>query len=144
MAKYLVPLLAPLTSNEYSVKNYFIFAEQTGKQNTNLFMASLDVGFLFTNIPLEETSNICCEDLFTDCDAITRLNKNDVYKLLPSCCLLPLVNLILLQMLFFVIMKISDLITVHWNSNLSIIEDMLMMCLLCLIHLNMCSYCRII
>ena len=82
LAKFVIPHLAPLTSNKYSVKNSFVFAEEIGKQNTNLFMASLDVESLFTNIPSEETVKICCDDLYKDCDVIDKLSKDDFRKLL--------------------------------------------------------------
>ena len=59
VAKFLVPVLKPLTSNEYTVKDLFAFAEETVKQDSRFFMGNLDVDFLFTNIPLEETIDIC-------------------------------------------------------------------------------------
>ena len=57
LATYLNPILSPLTSNEFTVKNYFNFAEEVVNYDHNLYMASLDVESLFTNIPLEETIN---------------------------------------------------------------------------------------
>ena len=67
-AKLLVPLLNPLTQNEYTVKNSIEFAKEvsTFKFSEPLFLASFDVKSLFTNIPLEETIDIClneCERL---------------------------------------------------------------------------------
>ena len=55
LAKYLLPFLTPLTQNEYTVTDSFHFAEEICKQDPNLYMASLDVDSLFTNIPLDET-----------------------------------------------------------------------------------------
>ena len=54
LAKFLVPILKFLTRNEYTVKNSFAFAEGTVEQDSEFFMGSLDVDYLFTNIPLEE------------------------------------------------------------------------------------------
>ena len=54
IAKFLVPMLKDLTSNEYSVKDSFDFAKEI-QQNSDCFMASLDITSLFTNIPLDET-----------------------------------------------------------------------------------------
>ena len=47
-------MLKDLTSNEYSVKDSFDFAKEI-QQNSDCFMASLDITSLFTNIPLDET-----------------------------------------------------------------------------------------
>ena len=41
------------------VKDSFAFAEEIVQQDSKLFMGSLDVESLFTNIPPEETINIC-------------------------------------------------------------------------------------
>ena len=57
-AKFLVPFLKSWTSNEYTVKDSFAFAEETVKQDSEFFMGSLDVDSLFTNIPFEETIEI--------------------------------------------------------------------------------------
>ena len=62
-AKFFVPLLRHLTSNEFTLKDSFEFAKIICKQDAGLFMASLDVDSLFTNVPLEETINICVNEL---------------------------------------------------------------------------------
>ncbi len=63
LAKFFIPVLAPLTSNESTVKNSSTFTKDI--QNVSLqhpsYMASFDVKSLFTNIPLIETINICVE-----------------------------------------------------------------------------------
>ena len=64
IAKFLVPILKHLTSKEYSVKDSFDFAKEILQQNSDCFMASLDITSLFTNIPLDETINICSNELF--------------------------------------------------------------------------------
>ena len=51
--------LAPLTVNDFTVKNTFQFAEEIRQQDSQLYMASLDINSLFTNIPLEKTISIC-------------------------------------------------------------------------------------
>ena len=58
LAKFLVPKLSSVTFNEFTVKDSFAFAEEIVHQDSKLFMGSLDVDSLFTNIPLEETINI--------------------------------------------------------------------------------------
>ena len=41
------------------------------------FMGSLDVDSLFTNIPLEETINICTNLLYNNEDVIEGINKSE-------------------------------------------------------------------
>ena len=63
LAKFLIPILELLTQNEFSVKDFFRFAKEITKYDSSIFMASLDVESLFTNIPLKETINNCFSDL---------------------------------------------------------------------------------
>ena len=66
ICKFLVPILAPLTTNEYTIENSATFAKfvQSVPNANRLFMSSFDVENLFTNIPLEETIAICLDSLF--------------------------------------------------------------------------------
>ena len=64
IAKYLVPMLADLTKNNYVCKDSFEFAKNVREQNPNLFMASFDIDALFTNLPLDETIEICVKKRF--------------------------------------------------------------------------------
>ena len=66
LAKFFVPLLAPLTSNEYTIKDSFPFAEELLSFDSNLVMASFELEALFTNIPLKETIDLCVDILFYD------------------------------------------------------------------------------
>ena len=63
LAKFLLPFLAPLTVNSYTVKDSFSFVEEiTTIQNSEEYiMASFDVTSLFTNIPLQETIGIATQ-----------------------------------------------------------------------------------
>ena len=45
-------------------------------------MASLDVESLFTNVPLEETINICVAELFKSNGSIHGINKKQITKML--------------------------------------------------------------
>ncbi|XP_057302826.1 uncharacterized protein LOC130636989 [Hydractinia symbiolongicarpus] len=45
-------------------------------------MASLDVDSLFTNIPLQETIDICTDSLFSETDPVSNFCKSDFRKLL--------------------------------------------------------------
>ena len=51
--------LNTLTKNDYTVKDSFHFAEEIWEQDPSLSMRSLDVNSLFTNIPPDETIDIC-------------------------------------------------------------------------------------
>ena len=82
LAKYLVPILKPLTANEFTVKDSFNFAEEIVDQQHDLFMGSLDVDSLFTNIPLEETIEICTNELFKESETIEGLSKTEFKELL--------------------------------------------------------------
>ena len=64
LAKFLVPILEPLTTNQYVCKDSFSFAAEVREQNPGLYMASFDVDSLFTNIPLDETIDICVKKLY--------------------------------------------------------------------------------
>ena len=59
LAKFLLKFVTPSTANDYTVIDSFHFAEKICQQESNLHMASLDIDSLFTNIPLDETINIC-------------------------------------------------------------------------------------
>ena len=70
LAKFLVPMLQPLTSNQYTVNSSFSFAKEitdTSFSNDTV-MVSCDVSSLFTNIPLDKTINIMLDDLFCGTD----------------------------------------------------------------------------
>ena len=55
LAKFLVPLLPPLTSNDFTMKDSFSFAEEVSSFDCAHYMTSFDTESLFPNIPLEET-----------------------------------------------------------------------------------------
>ena len=58
------------------------FAEEIVHQDGELFIGSLDVDLLFTNIPLEETINICTSLLYNNIDVIEGINKSEFGNLL--------------------------------------------------------------
>ena len=68
LAKFLVPILAPLTTNEFTVTNSYEFTEciLSVDNADKCFMASFDVDSLFTHVPLRETIDICLGSLFVD------------------------------------------------------------------------------
>ena len=82
LAKFLVPILNPLTKNEYTVKDSFQFAEEICEQDPTLTMGTLDVESLFTNIPLDETIDICINQLFENTDTVEGFKKSELKQLL--------------------------------------------------------------
>ena len=82
LPKFLVPLLKSLTSNDYTSKDSFAFAEEIVEQDSEFFMGSLDVDSLFTNIPLEETIDICTNTLFENMEKVEGLSKIEFKELL--------------------------------------------------------------
>ena len=63
LVKFLVPILKSLTSNDYTVKDSSAFAVEIVEQDCEVFIRSLDVDFLFTKIPVQETIDICANTL---------------------------------------------------------------------------------
>ena len=57
-----------------SVKDSFDCAKEILQQNSNCFMASLDLTSLFTNIPLDETINICLNESFEKKQCVSNLD----------------------------------------------------------------------
>ena len=57
-----------------SVKDSFDCAKEILQQNSDCFMASLDLTSLFTNIPLDETINICLNESFEKKQCVSNLD----------------------------------------------------------------------
>ena len=153
LAKFLVPKLSSIRFNEFTVKDSFAFAEEIVHQNIKLFMGSLDVDSLFTNIPPEDTINICTKLFYNDEDVIEGINlslrtfccwllRNHISYLImffihkkmawPWDCLLDLPW----QMLSCLFMKSNGLNSSLRNLNQFFTKDMLMTFLFCLNRLN--------
>ena len=82
LAKFLVPILSPLTSDEFSVHDSFSFADEVSSFFPDHFMASIDVESLFTNLPLDEVIDICIDDWFCYFNTIHNLNRNNMREFL--------------------------------------------------------------
>ena len=82
LAKFLVPMLEPLTTNEYTIKDSFTFTEELQSFDSKLVVASFDIESLFTNIPLQETIYLCVENLFRDRTHVDNLPKDSFRELL--------------------------------------------------------------
>ena len=79
---FFVPLLQQLISNNCTVKDYFDFIQQRFySTNSKLFMASLNLDSLFTNVPLNETIEIYASELFKSSQTVSGLNKQQVLEI---------------------------------------------------------------
>jgi len=76
LAQYLVPILKPFTTNQYTVDNSATFVQEIRTINNadQFYMVSFDVENLFTSIPLQETIDICLKLLFDKSTSILGLN----------------------------------------------------------------------
>ena len=83
LVRFLIPVLAPLTHSGFTIKDSFSFAKEI-TYDSSLYMASLDVESLFTNIPLNETINNCVSDLHNKNLYNGKLSKRDLFKLLET------------------------------------------------------------
>ena len=59
IAKHLVPILEPITTNKFTIKYGFEFAKEVIEQDSGLFMASLDVN-LITTTSIQNFQNVSC------------------------------------------------------------------------------------
>ena len=82
VAKFLVPILNPLTKNKHTIKDLSQFAEEICKEDPILSMGSVDVDLLFTNIPLDETIDICVNQFFKNTDTVEGFTKSELKQLL--------------------------------------------------------------
>ena len=65
LASYLVRVLQPISTNKFTAKDSFSFAEWAKTYNHNgEYMCSFDISSLFTNVPLDETIQICLDKLY--------------------------------------------------------------------------------
>ena len=81
-AKFFVPIHKEFTINEYTVSDSFSFCKEIKDLDFSLFMALFDIHWLFTNIPLYETINICVDRVFQNKGKVKGLLKRHFIKLL--------------------------------------------------------------
>ena len=74
--------LKQFTTNEYNVKDSFSFCKQILDQDTNLFIKTFDNQSLFTNIPLDETTDICVNMVFEKRKKVKGMLKRHFKQLL--------------------------------------------------------------
>ena len=72
LASYLVRILQPISTNQFTIKDSFSFADWAKTFNhNNEIMCSFDVSSLFTNVPLDERIQICLDKLYALTDPPT-------------------------------------------------------------------------
>ena len=76
-AKFVIPLINPLTENNYTVDNSAEFVKEISslKFDAPVTLASFDVEFLFTNIPLQETTKLILDNSNESTISLAGLNK---------------------------------------------------------------------
>ena len=63
---FLTYILLPISTDQYTIKDSFSFADWAKQyRHNNGLMCSLNITSLFTNVPLEETIQICLDKLYT-------------------------------------------------------------------------------
>ena len=72
LVKLLVPILQPLTGNQYTVQSSFLLVDKITQfpLSHGAVMVSFDVARLFTNITLDENVNIILDTLFSETDKV--------------------------------------------------------------------------
>ena len=87
LPKFLVPMLENLTANEYTIKDSFTFAEELQSFDLKLVIDSFDIESLFTTICLQETTDLCVENVFKDSTHVDNLSKDYFRELLTRTLL---------------------------------------------------------
>ena len=85
IAKYLVSLFCPFSTSQYSINDSFSFLQELHSldlNTDNVFMASFDITYLFTNIPLDKTIDIIIQRLFNTSTHFQGFSIPDFRKLL--------------------------------------------------------------
>ena len=136
LAKFLIPILEPLTHNEFTIKDSFSFAKEITTYDSSLYMAVLDVESLFINISFNETINNCVSHLTINIVILGNSAKetfSNFWKQLLANHLLFLITYFInkltewqwvlfwvppFQMYFYAIMKKNSWIIVQSTSNL--------------------------
>ena len=66
-AKHLAKLLAPLATNDYTVRDTFSFVDELRGINTSTcYMVNFDVESLFTNVPFKEINDIILHKIYRE------------------------------------------------------------------------------
>ena len=84
LAKFLIPILSPIASNEYCLNStqQFTSSIQHLQFDHPIYLASFDVTSLYTNIPIDETIQIATEQLCEEDGTFVNLTKEELTYML--------------------------------------------------------------
>ena len=84
LCKFLVPILEPITTNEFTLKNSYALTEELKRLRFDhpVYMASFDITSLYTCIPLDETIDICVSSLIDENGSFINLNRSELSTML--------------------------------------------------------------
>ena len=87
LAKYLAKLLSPLGTSEYTVKSMSNFITHIKGQNipNNFKLISFDLTLLFTNVPLDFTTDVILKRIYDENEVNTNIPKQHMRDLLLLC-----------------------------------------------------------
>ena len=87
LAKFIVPILSPLSTNEHTLKNSYEFKELLDKMSFPIgsCLASFDVTSLFTNVPIEETIDIATNAIYEGGKSFRNMTRTAFRKMLKIC-----------------------------------------------------------
>lgn len=83
LAKYLITLQRPFSTNSFAITDTFVKELRELHINTNnVIMASFDVKCLFTNLPLDETTDIITNKCFANATHFYGISRDQLRQLL--------------------------------------------------------------
>ena len=88
ISKFLIPLLQEYTTNEHTLKNSYDFFHSITNftHNNPFFLTSFDITSLFTNIPVDQTIDIICDQIFCTTDRYHGFTLGEFKDLLTVAC----------------------------------------------------------
>ena len=82
LAKYLSDVLKPLINHKFTIKDSFSFVHELLSVRDIPFMCSFDVISLYTNIPVDQTIEICLNKLYNDNNTVNNITPEQMRRLL--------------------------------------------------------------
>ena len=79
-------IIKPYANNEYTVKDSFSFVTELLCFPSVPFLCSFDIVSLFTNIPINETIEICLDKLYKDRLLVENMKRAQLKKTLTILC----------------------------------------------------------
>ena len=84
LAKFLVPILHPIATNEYTLDSTKAFTDDIKQLRYGhpIYLASFDITSLYTNIPIDETIAIAVDELCGENEVFINLEKRELKRML--------------------------------------------------------------